>query len=535
VSRLVSRVRPAGEFALLLECADLEAVWTVAAGLRAEPPPGLVEVVPGARTVLVLLDPDADPDGVAEELRHRSHDDAPRPRGRSHELPVVYDGEDLDEVARRTGRSEAEVVERHTAPEYTVAFLGFAPGFPYLLGLDPALHVPRRDTPRTRVPAGSVGLAGNQTGIYTTSTPGGWQLLGRTSATLFDPADEPPALLAPGDRVRFAARDAVDEPAPHRPVPLRRPTGRRATVLEPGGLLTVQDAGRAGHASLGVPRAGALDRDALRLADQLVGNRDSTAGLEAALPGGARLALRLEAGAAGAVAVVGGGAEVRLEGRPVPSDAALPWAPGSVLEVGPLRTGLRTWLGVAGGVDATAVLGSRSTDTLGQLGPPPLASGDVLPLGDPGEGVPAGRFLRRSDESPAVRVVLGPRSDALTEAGRELLLGTTWTVGAGDRVGVRLEGAALPLAGGESLPSEGMVTGSVQVPPDGQPVVLLAGAGTTGGYPVVAVVAGVDLGRLAALRHGDAVRLRTVEAAEARELRSARDRWLRRAVRGAHG
>src|SRR4029453_16125360 len=124
--------------------------------------------------------------------------------GEPVEIPVSYDGADLPEVARLTGLEAEEVVRRHTAPEYTVAFLGFSPGFPYLVGLDPALEVPRRDTPRTSIPAGSVGLAGGQTGIYPTASPGGWQLIGRTQVTLFDPHRDPPAppLRAPAPRRR---------------------------------------------------------------------------------------------------------------------------------------------------------------------------------------------------------------------------------------------------------------------------------------------------------------------------------------------
>ncbi|HEX5960369.1 MAG TPA: 5-oxoprolinase subunit PxpB [Rhodanobacteraceae bacterium] len=121
------------------------------------------------------------------------------------EVPVCYDGPDLDAVAAYAGLSRAEVIARHTAAAYTVAMLGFAPGFPYLLGLDPALHMPRREYPRTRVPAGSVAIGGAQTGIYPRELPGGWNLVGRTPLVLFDPLREPPCLLAPGDRVRFRA------------------------------------------------------------------------------------------------------------------------------------------------------------------------------------------------------------------------------------------------------------------------------------------------------------------------------------------
>ena len=199
------RVRPAGERGLLVEVEELETVHRLHAALRQLDPPGVVELVPGYRTVLIVADPERA--GVLDELAAGlpglELPPAGAVAGETVEIPVSYDGEDLPEVAGLTGLEADEVVRRHTAPEYTVAFLGFSPGFPYLVGLDPALEVPRRDTPRTSIPAGSVGLAGNQTGIYPTASPGGWQLIGRTEVTLFDPARDPPALLAPGTRLRF--------------------------------------------------------------------------------------------------------------------------------------------------------------------------------------------------------------------------------------------------------------------------------------------------------------------------------------------
>jgi KipI family sensor histidine kinase inhibitor len=198
-------VRPAGERGLLVEVEDLETVHRLHAALRELDPPGVVELVPAYRTVLIVVQPDRA--GVLDELAAGLPElelpPAEAVAGETVEVPVRYDGEDLPEVAALTGLEAEEVVRRHTAPEYTVAFLGFSPGFPYLVGLDPALEVPRRDTPRTSIPAGSVGLAGNQTGIYPTASPGGWQLIGRTEVTLFDPARDPPALLAPGTRLRF--------------------------------------------------------------------------------------------------------------------------------------------------------------------------------------------------------------------------------------------------------------------------------------------------------------------------------------------
>jgi KipI family sensor histidine kinase inhibitor len=199
------KVRVAGERGLLVEVEDLETVHRLHAALRELDPPGVVELVPGYRTVLIVADPGQAEalDELAARLPHLELPPAEAAAGATVEIPVSYDGEDLPEVAGLTGLEAEEVVRRHTAPEYTVAFLGFSPGFPYLVGLDPALEVPRRETPRTSIPAGSVGLAGNQTGIYPTASPGGWQLIGHTDVTLFDPARDPPALLAPGTHLRF--------------------------------------------------------------------------------------------------------------------------------------------------------------------------------------------------------------------------------------------------------------------------------------------------------------------------------------------
>ena len=199
------KLRPAGERGLLVEVEELETVHRLNAALRALDPPGVVELVCGYRTLLVVAEPGRAGalDELAADLPRLELPDAEEVAGEPVEIPVTYDGEDLPEVASLTGLEPGEIVRRHTAPEYTVAFLGFSPGFPYLVGLDPALEVPRRDTPRTSIPAGSVGLAGGQTGIYPTASPGGWQLIGRTEVTLFDPGRDPPALLGPGSRLRF--------------------------------------------------------------------------------------------------------------------------------------------------------------------------------------------------------------------------------------------------------------------------------------------------------------------------------------------
>ena len=191
-------IRPAGDRATLIEVPDNASAVRLARLLRAERS-DLVDVVVGHTTVLVTW-----PDEVAGlgELPVASE---PGPAGRLIELPVVYDGPDLEEVAALTGLSPEEVVRRHTGAELVAAFLGFQPGFAYLIGGNALLHVPRREVPRTQVPGGTVAIAGPYSGVYPRDSPGGWRLLGTTSSVMFDPAREPPALLAPGDRVRFVA------------------------------------------------------------------------------------------------------------------------------------------------------------------------------------------------------------------------------------------------------------------------------------------------------------------------------------------
>jgi KipI family sensor histidine kinase inhibitor len=194
-------LRPYGDRALMLELADNAAAVRVAARLRDERP-DLVDVVPGHRTVLVTWAGGRAPAGL-EELAAAAVADIHAPAAREVEIAVTYDGPDLDEVAGLTGLSPEEVVERHRAAEYVAGFLGFAPGFAYLFGLDERLVVPRRAEPRTRVPGGTVAIAGPYSGVYPRESPGGWRLIGRTDAVLFDASREQPALIVAGDRVRF--------------------------------------------------------------------------------------------------------------------------------------------------------------------------------------------------------------------------------------------------------------------------------------------------------------------------------------------
>jgi biotin-dependent carboxylase-like uncharacterized protein len=267
-----------------------------------------------------------------------------------------------------------------------------------------------------------------------------------------------------------------------------------------GVSVLVQDRGRPGWAHLGVPRSGALDQAAAALGNRLVGNGPDAACLEVVLGG-----LTMTADDSAWVAVTGAPCQVEVDGHP--RDFAAPvWLPiGGTLRLGTPRSGLRSYVAVAGGVDVEPVLGSRSTDTLGRIGPPPVGPGAVLPVGTP-VGSPAPVDTPRPPTPHPLKLWAGPRADRVAGDVLDRLSRTAYTVSPdSDRVGLRLVGDPLPLVGADELPSEGVVLGAVQVPADGRPVVFLADHPTTGGYPVVAVVEEADLWQCAQLRPGDAV------------------------------
>jgi KipI family sensor histidine kinase inhibitor len=198
------RLLPSGERAVLVEVADLDEVLALAGPVRELA--GVEDVVPGERTLLVTVSRSSQLEAVRALLADvASHPHPAALEARTVEIPVVYDGPDLADVASHAGLSVAEVVAAHTATPWRVGFGGFAPGFAYLVGGDPRLEVPRRAEPRASVPAGAVGLAGRYSGVYPRSSPGGWQLIGHTDVVLFDPTADPPALLQPGITVRFVA------------------------------------------------------------------------------------------------------------------------------------------------------------------------------------------------------------------------------------------------------------------------------------------------------------------------------------------
>ncbi|MGV2984918.1 carboxyltransferase domain-containing protein [Microbacterium sp. AGC85] len=529
------RILTASERTLLVEAVDLDEAMRL--NLAWDGVPGIVERIPGARTVLVRFDPlRTSAAALAAVLSVTQVDAAHVPHTREVTVPVHYDGEDLTEAASLLGVSSEELVNRHLSADWQVAFSGFAPGFGYVVSGDPLFDVPRRSSPRTRVPAGSVALAGAFTGVYPRESPGGWQLIGHTDAVMWDIDRDPPALLSPGALVRFerAGRESAtlsrsagsengDDPASRRSVAARRgedtpvglgfPRGGSVEVVRPSLQLLVQDAGRPGHAALGVSASGVADRTALRDANRAVGNASDAAVLESV--GGAVLRFRGD----GVAAVTGAIGELTLtdaEGltRSIPHGAPFATVDGDELQLGHPDRGLRYVLGVRGGVDAVSALGSRASDTLAGLGPDPLAAGDLVAIGDAAryavDPVAAQRELPASGDLVELDITLGPRDDWFTASALDTLTTQEWLVTPrSDRVGIRLQGE-VPLARATQgeLPSEGAVTGAIQVPPDGQPVLFLPDHPLTGGYPIIGALTDRCLDLAAQLPPGARIRFR---------------------------
>jgi KipI family sensor histidine kinase inhibitor len=561
----VGELRALGDRALLIGVADAAAGRALARAL-ASAFEGTADVVCGTATVMVhATDPDAElrslwdtaagmlagmPAGAVESRRqgHTAADAVAVEAGRLVTIPCRFDGPDLAEVAALGRCGPDDVVALLTAQPLTVAVVGFSPGFAYLGGLPAPLEgVPRRARPRPVVPAGSVAIANGHAAVYPTASPGGWNLVGRTGFPLFSPERRPFAVLAPGDRVRFTVAGAGEqvEPAPVTAPPWSVPPEARPVfeVVAPGLRAVVQDGGRRAVAPVGVPGADPADPVSFALANRLAGNSRDAGTLE--LTGGGT---RLRCLGPCHVAAVGAAPDVRVDGTSAPQSQLLPLVAGQVLEVGRQRGGCRTYLSVAGGFLGPEWFGSSASDELTGLGAGPLVRGARLhagpwapPLGD---HVRAGCGTDLAPGAPVhLRVVPGPHPEQFEPDALARLADAVFEVApASNRVGLRLraergaERGAVQWGrrGGGELDSQGVVTGAVQVPPDGDPVVLLPDHATLGGYPVLAVVVSADHGLLGQCAPGITVRLVPTHPAAAEEARRATRRELGSAVVGPY-
>lgn len=575
------------------------------AAARAARHPGLAgvrDVVPSYRSLSVHFDPLAtDAAALGAQLLAWADAGALSPdSGRHWLLPVCCDGDDLAPdlpgLARRHGLDPEAVLQRLTGTDFRVYMIGFMPGFPYMGGWPDELATPRLASPRKRVPVRSVAVAGTMCGVYPWDSPGGWNILGRTPLTLFDPAHpEAPAWLAAGDQVRWRrvgrdeaaqieadlaagrlqreaflnpavprmARAAPGQAAPpgsgHSAVSsTRTPHGEAAPaaaalaslrVLAGGMGVTVQDGGRHGLRHQGITPAGWMDPPLAAAANALLGNPAEAAGLELRGPG---LLLQAEGGPV-AVALAHTGppgparatrpvAQVlRADGppEPLPVFTSTVLQPGDRLQVTEPAQGGVACLAVGGGLQLPPQLGSRATHAGARLGGVQgraLAAGDTLPcapLPPPAQSLRQAPAFAHPDGP--IRVLPGPQAEAFSADALAAFFGSPWqATHEQDRMGLRLAGPVLAHAhpGAADIVSDGVATGSIQVPGSGLPIILLADGQTVGGYPKIGTVITADLPRLAHARPGTVLQFQAVNRSEALQaLRHAQAHWQAWATR----
>jgi KipI family sensor histidine kinase inhibitor len=447
---------------------------------------------------------------VEKALNSRDADATPK---RVVKVPVCYEDQfapDLAWISSEKGLPREEIVKIHCSKRYTCMMLGYTPGFVFLDDVSPEIAVPRLETPRIRVPTGSIGIAGSQTGIYGVEAPGGWRLIGRTPLLMFDPDRDPPTLIEPGDNIEFEPISAAEFMSMMSSIPKRRTT-RTGTpilqVLQAGLITTVQDLGRTGYRHLGVPRSGGLDRLSQCQANYIIGNPAETPTLE--IIGGRFRARVLEDIV---IAVTGAESPLKVNDKTMETYSAIRLRKGDDISLGwPLR-GFVNYLAIAGVWDVDYTLGSFSTyvrAAFGGLEGRPLKAGDIIRATrlfkeSPDRKVPEGE---RIGMSTGIKLRMTPGPYPADQSGNfDRIHRASFKVSeASDRMGFRTKpsGANSPsLVGGQVLTIP-TYPGYVQVPPDGCPIILQQDGQTSGGYFVTGVVLPEDMCRLSQLRPGE--------------------------------
>ncbi len=460
-----------------------------------------------------------------------------------HRIRVCYDPElapDLLASAQKCKLTVREFINRHKNSEIRVDILGFMPGFAYCSGLDPSLNLPRLESPRTSVPAGSVAIAGLQTAIYPQPTPGGWNIIGRSPEVLFDSSKPRPSLLMAGERVEFIEIDlpefrkieAQNLTRAAQSMPKSKIPSHAIEVISPGLQTTIQGLPRYGFAHLALSAGGPMDQEGARLANALLGNPDDAAGLEIA-GAGTKLLFHEDVW----VAWVGALCMGQVSGTAILGNRPVFLRKGETLSFGAMMQGYRIFLALSGGIDSEFILGGRGSHLSAGIGGKALQKGDVLylPRAQDSCQIPFLKKLREAQisfpkwsiASPAlpgekielIKVLPSIHLDVLSSAEQDALWKTVWTISSqSNRMGMRLESdfkISSPVTG---VASQGIWFGTVQLPPSGQPILMMAEHQTTGGYPRLMEMISSERSKLAQLRPGDKIQFLPITLDEADQI-----------------
>ena len=462
-----------------------------------------------------------------------------------HRIQVCYHPDvalDLLAIAKACKLSVEETIHLHKSNLYTADILGFMPGFAYFSGLNPQLRLPRLSSPRPAVPKGSVAIAELQTAIYPRTSPGGWNLIGRSPNQMFDIQNQPPGLFMAGDQMQieeitldeFHQQDQKN--ASQEIIRVVDKTNSKASieVLQPGTFSSIQDEPRSGLSHWAVGPGGACDLSSLHLANALVGNPLEMAALEMTSSGPSLLFNQTTC-----VAWVGAYCDGIVNGQRIPGNRSVWLAKGCTLKFSSLNPGFRAVLAIGGGLQLPEILGRSGSHFSADIGPKRLEKGQVLILINPQLPLrsPFLKSLLKEDALPCfakwhirspftpsevitpIYCLAGSHLSFLSVKERELFWSTVWTVSnQSNRMGLRLQGNFKVKKDLPNIPSQAITFGTIQFPPSHEPIVMLAEHQTTGGYPRLAEVIHSDLIKLAQVKPGSKIQLMSIDIEEADRL-----------------
>ncbi|MBU3616882.1 urea amidolyase family protein [Polynucleobacter sp. JS-Polo-80-F4] len=520
--------------------------------LLADKPIWAAEIVPGLDSLVIQLqsgieEPSftrqqafADLEKVSkqqEKLKKRSTYPA-----KIHRIQVCYHPDvalDLHDIAKACKLSIEETIRLHKNNLYTADILGFMPGFAYFSGLNPKLLLPRLPSPRSTVPKGSVAIAELQTAIYPRTTPGGWNLIGRSPNQMFDIQNHPPGLFMAGDQMQIQEItldefQKLDQKNTHheiiRALDKNNPQGS-IEVLQSGTFTSIQDEPRLGFSHWAVGPGGACDLSSLHLANALVGNPIGMAAIEMTSSGPTLLFHQ-----ATCIAWVGADCDGIVNGQRIPGNRPVWLAKGSTLKFLPFNSGFRVLLAIGGGLQLPEILGRSGSHISADIGPKRIEKGQALSLTNPLAPLKSTFFksLFKEDHLPCytkwhvrspftplkavtpVYCLAGPHLSFLSIKERELFWSTIWTVSnQSNRMGLRLQGEFKVKKDLPNIPSQAITFGTVQFPPSHEPIVMLAEHQTTGGYPRLAEIIRSDMVKLAQVGPGEKIQFIPIDIQEA--------------------
>ncbi len=538
-------IYPVGDSAIAIELAKQinervhENVMSLYKQLSAAAIDGVVDIIPAYTTITIIYTKVTYRHIQEQVEKHLSNCTKVELLKRNIEIPVCYDssyGLDIEQLASQKKISVQQLIQMHSQKKYLVYMIGFLPGFPYMASVDEQLQTPRLKNPRTEVLAGSVGIAGEQTGIYPFDSPGGWNIIGRTPLYLFNPANEKPALLQPGDEVSFKPIDKNEFNEISKTQLIHKEQyeayeAKGIRIIKAGIADSIQDLGRFGFQHLGIHPTGAMDIVAAQIANMLVGNDTSLPVIEIHFPASSFL---FETDTV--IALFGANFTPTINDIAVPIHKPFFIKANDILRFTKKQYGVRCYMAVRHGIQVEQWLNSYSTNLIAHAGgykgrylkesdSLSICSSSIQKLQTISWSINQHYFYTAGN---TIRIVAGREYTLLQQQSANAFTNTTFTIEKqSNRMGYRLSGTGLFLSEKIEMISAAVVRGAIQLLPDGQLIILMADHQTTGGYPVIGYVISADLPKLVQMNAGMNLNFMIIQHHEAEELLQQQQMYLR--------